>query len=68
MAGPYVIPTRQITKTDEYPSENITVRRWINADGSFHHTDVFVGGWRVGSYKTDAGAARRVAKEMGARP
>ena len=45
--------------TDEYPVNGITIRRG-------HHlgTQVFIGGWRVGFYKTDRGMWKRILSEI----
>ena len=53
---------REITSNDERVSTQVMIRRFY-ADGEFFRADVFVGGWRVGTYKTEKGALARVAKE-----
>lgn len=40
----------------------VIVRRWYE-DGTFRRADVFVGGRRVGTYKTGRGALRRADNE-----
>lgn len=42
----------------------VTIRRWSDKDGVFYRADVFVGGWRVGTYRTEAGAIRRADREV----
>ncbi len=51
-----------LDRTDERIDAQISVRRWY--DGSdLVRADVFVGGWRVASLKTERGVANRVAAE-----
>jgi hypothetical protein len=51
-----------ITADDERYSPQVMVRRFYD-DGEFFRADVFVSGWRVGTYKTEKGALARAAKE-----
>lgn len=41
----------------------VTLRRFYH-DGTLHRIDVFVGGWRAGTYKTERGAIARARKEV----
>ena len=53
---------RNITRKDEQVSATVLIRRYWE-DGVWLGADVFAGGWRVASLKTDAGARRRAARE-----
>lgn len=41
----------------------VTIRRWFH-HGEFHRADVYVGGWRAGTYSTERGAVRRAEREV----
>jgi hypothetical protein len=72
MSDDAVVPALGFTHTDEvvgYAERNaagveppVMIRRWYRA-GQFIGARVFVGGWRVGSYKTERGAERRARRE-----
>jgi hypothetical protein len=51
---------------DEHPHPLVTVRRWHTTAGTLIRADVFVGGWRAGSYKTERGATKRAAAAVAA--
>ena len=55
-----------VPPVDEHPHPQVTVRRWRTDDGRLIRADVFVGGWRTASLKTENGVARRVAREIAA--
>lgn len=57
----YKIPVRNVVTTDEHPAPGLTVRRAVE-DGVPLPVVLFVGGWRRGTYKTEAGLARAVAR------
>lgn len=53
-----------ITKTDtELVVSGVTVtqRRWAK-NGKFLRGDLFIGGWRSGTYKTEGGLKRATAR------
>lgn len=52
-------------RTEEHPVPWITVRRYFDGD-QLTRGEVFVGGWRVATLKTEGGIARRVAREIAA--
>jgi hypothetical protein len=56
-----VIEARNIRTEDQQFSEQVTIRRFFE-DGALLRIDVFDGGWRVGIYKTEAGALRAAEK------
>lgn len=58
----YTIPTRNVRTIDSYPAPGITVRTSFE-DGEFLRHALFVGGWRVGEYKTDGGLLRAITRE-----
>lgn len=54
-------PRRNVTTVDTHPYPGITVRT-SHEDGAFLRHTLYVGGWRVGEYKTDAGLSRAVER------
>lgn len=63
----YEIPRREgVTSVDESLVANgntVTIRRAL-LHGQFDGAVVYVGGWRAGDYKTEAGATRRAVKAV----
>lgn len=57
-------PRRNVTHTDEFLGERVTLRRWYE-DGNFIRADVYDGGRRVGIYKTERGAERAALRHAG---
>jgi hypothetical protein len=56
---------RHLFRTDTHPHPQVTVRRWEDNNG-FVRADVFVGGWRVATYRTERALAARVEREVAA--
>jgi hypothetical protein len=59
------IEARNVRTEDEQYTEQVTVRR-IFEDDALLRIDVFDGGWRVGTYKTEAGALRAAERRSNA--